>query len=355
MKNDTQLSVRELQSSDLGPLIRYWTESPPDFMRGMGVDLAKMPAREQWLDMLSRQLSQSYEEKQSYALIWESDGVPIGHSNVGKIGIHPALPYFCPMSLSKLRSALCALLLFIVWSRPQAQIVNIEEMRITGTNDSLRWYGALKGSFALAQVKEKTILLHAESRVQYKHRRHVWLLLLNANFLNAGGKDFTNAAFAHLRYNYKLLDPLSLEVYAQQQTNRLLLIKNRTLFGTGLRQRFFLSYKQNSRLYLGTAWLYEQNHFTENYGNRSWHRWSNYVSITLRQQKTGAVLQGTTYWQPTFADFRNYRFSTEWSLELPIGKRLRFSTDFAYSLDRGLPDAAPPGIYTWQNGLVWRL
>lgn len=257
--------------------------------------------------------------------------------------------------VSRFRSALFALLLCITWYRLPAQIVNIEEMRITGTNDSLRWYGALKGSFALAKVRDQTILLHAESRVQYKYRRHVWLLLLNANLLKAGGKDFSNAAFAHLRYNYKLLNPLSLEVYAQQQTNRLLLIKSRTLFGIGLRQRFFLSYKQNSRLYLGSAWLYEQNYFTENYPNRHWHRWSNYVSVTLRRQKTGIVLQGTTYWQPSFADFRNYRFSTEWSLELPIGKHLRFSTDFAYSLDRGLPDAAPPGIYNWQNGLVWRL
>ena len=64
----------------------------------------------------------------------------------------------------------------------RAQIVNIEEMRITGTNDSLRWYGALKGSFALARVKEQTILLRAESRAQYKHGRNVWLLLLNADF-----------------------------------------------------------------------------------------------------------------------------------------------------------------------------
>lgn len=236
-----------------------------------------------------------------------------------------------------------------------AQIVNIEEMRITGTNDSLRWYGALKGSFALARVKEQTILLRAESRAQYKHGRNVWLLLLNADFLNAGGRDFSNAAFAHLRYNYKLFKPLSMEVYIQQQTNKLLLIRNRTLFGTGLRQRFFLQYASNSRLYLGSAWLYEQNYFTENYGIKHWHRWSNYITLTVRKPKTGIVLQGTTYWQPTFADFRNYRFSTEWSLELPVGKHLRFSTDFAYSLDRGLPDAAPPGIYNWQNGLVWRL
>ncbi len=250
--------------------------------------------------------------------------------------------------------------LTLLWAFVQApnlsaQIVNIEEMRIQGTNDSLRWYGSMKAAFHLAKVQQQTMLLRGESRVQYKHARQVWLLLLNADFLKAGGRDFSNAAFAHLRYNYKLRPALSLEAYAQQQTNRLLLIKGRTLFGTGLRRRFFISKVQNSRLYLGTAALYEKNFFIENYGQPTWYRWSNYMTITLRQKKTGAVLQATAYWQPLFRDFSNYRFSTEWSLELPITKHLRFSTDFAYSLDRGLPNAAPLDVYTWQNGLVLRL
>lgn len=85
MTNEISLSVRELQFSDFEPLIHYWMDSPPAFLQGMGVDLAKMPARDQWPDLLSRQLAQSYEEKQSYCLIWEADGVPVGHSNVSKI------------------------------------------------------------------------------------------------------------------------------------------------------------------------------------------------------------------------------------------------------------------------------
>ena len=51
----------------------------------MGVDLAKMPAREQWAAMLGEQLKQNYDEKKSYCIIWSFDGRPIGHSNVNKI------------------------------------------------------------------------------------------------------------------------------------------------------------------------------------------------------------------------------------------------------------------------------
>ena len=44
--NNSMLSVRPLQASDLDLLIQYWMNAEPAFLQGMGVDLAKMPARE---------------------------------------------------------------------------------------------------------------------------------------------------------------------------------------------------------------------------------------------------------------------------------------------------------------------
>lgn len=82
---DKMLSVREIQENDLASITDYWLGSDPDFLRGMGVDLDKMPDREQWMAMLSGQLNQSYEEKKSYCIIWQADGEPVGHSNVNKI------------------------------------------------------------------------------------------------------------------------------------------------------------------------------------------------------------------------------------------------------------------------------
>ncbi|MBI1226772.1 MAG: GNAT family N-acetyltransferase [Bacteroidetes bacterium] len=78
-------TVRELQLSDIEPLTNYWLNADPDYMRGMGVDLTKMPSRENWEKMLSSQISQDYPEKQSYGIIWVLEGKPIGHSNVNKI------------------------------------------------------------------------------------------------------------------------------------------------------------------------------------------------------------------------------------------------------------------------------
>ena len=79
------LSVRELQQSNIPLIINYWLTANDAFLIGMGVDLAKIPSREEWVTMLSTQLSQSYEEKKSYCIIWLVDDKPVGHCNVNNI------------------------------------------------------------------------------------------------------------------------------------------------------------------------------------------------------------------------------------------------------------------------------
>lgn len=79
------LSVREIQPADVHSITQYWLSATPDFLLGMGVDLAKMPDRDTWLAMLSEQLPLPYPEKKSYCLIWEAEGRAVGHSNVNKI------------------------------------------------------------------------------------------------------------------------------------------------------------------------------------------------------------------------------------------------------------------------------
>ena len=85
MDLEKKRTVRELQPGDIDAITSYWLDSDVDYMRGMGVDIAKMPNTEQWQQMLSAQLAQEYHEKQAYAIIWEMNGQPIGHSNVNKI------------------------------------------------------------------------------------------------------------------------------------------------------------------------------------------------------------------------------------------------------------------------------
>jgi RimJ/RimL family protein N-acetyltransferase len=79
------LSVREIQEGDINLLINYWLSADNAFLEGMGVDLNKMPSEREWKEMLSEQLRLPLKEKKSYCIIWQYDGIPVGHSNVNKI------------------------------------------------------------------------------------------------------------------------------------------------------------------------------------------------------------------------------------------------------------------------------
>lgn len=79
------VSVRELQKSDIAEITHYWYTAEPAYLSGMGVDLSKIPKREDFENMLSIQLENAYEEKQSYCMIWLFENKPIGYSNINKI------------------------------------------------------------------------------------------------------------------------------------------------------------------------------------------------------------------------------------------------------------------------------
>ena len=79
------VTVRELTQKNIPLIADYWLTNDTDYLRGLGVDFAKFPSRKDFTAMLQSQLALPYNEKKSYALIWEADGKPIGHSNVNPI------------------------------------------------------------------------------------------------------------------------------------------------------------------------------------------------------------------------------------------------------------------------------
>ncbi len=83
--NQDFLSVRELTEQDIHPIIEYWLSSDSVFFLGMGVELNKIPDRNQWKKMLTKQLNTPIGQKESYCIIWLVNKEAVGHSNVSKI------------------------------------------------------------------------------------------------------------------------------------------------------------------------------------------------------------------------------------------------------------------------------
>lgn len=79
--NDYNLSVREIETSDIDLIADYWLNSDPGHLKGMGVDLDKLPTREQWSSMLLKQIETPLPQKNAYCIIWLENGKPVGHCN----------------------------------------------------------------------------------------------------------------------------------------------------------------------------------------------------------------------------------------------------------------------------------
>ena len=75
------LSVRELQASDIDLIAQYWADADSSFLRSIGVELSKVPAREAFTQTLTTQLNLPLVEKKSFCIIWLLDGKPVGHCN----------------------------------------------------------------------------------------------------------------------------------------------------------------------------------------------------------------------------------------------------------------------------------
>ena len=75
------LKAREIKPSDVPLIVSYWVDSDPAFLQSMGVDLQKLPRREDMENNLMKQIETPLEEKRSYCIIWEADHKPIGHCN----------------------------------------------------------------------------------------------------------------------------------------------------------------------------------------------------------------------------------------------------------------------------------
>ena len=82
---DQKISVRNLEIEDHEKIVNYFLNSDKDYLISLGVDISKLPARQEWLDTLNSNFSLSVDKKISFYIIWLLDGKPVGHSNINKI------------------------------------------------------------------------------------------------------------------------------------------------------------------------------------------------------------------------------------------------------------------------------
>lgn len=228
------------------------------------------------------------------------------------------------------------------------QVLNVEGQRFV--NDTNGWVGRVGFSFQLLQNTKQVIGLGNAVHVQYRHNRHRVLLLSDLNFIRAGGTDFVNTGYQHIRYNNKLNEHLTWEFFVQTQYNKVLLMDFRGLAGTGPRVK--LLKKENLHLYAAALYMFEHEQITGDSITFNDHRMSSYVTNTWILSKH-ADWSATVFYQPNLGNFSDMRIAGDMALDINITKKLGFRTTFNFLYDNKQPAGVPEWTYQLKNSIDW--
>ncbi len=66
-------------------MVDYFVNGTDAFLLGMGVDRARLPARDAWVEAAARDHDRPLHEKERAYLAWVLDGEAIGHSSINQI------------------------------------------------------------------------------------------------------------------------------------------------------------------------------------------------------------------------------------------------------------------------------
>lgn len=80
-----KLSVYEMREEEIPFMVDYFLWADENFLRGMGADKSKLPARNDWIALAEKDMARSIEKREFYYLIWLINGLPCGHCNINKI------------------------------------------------------------------------------------------------------------------------------------------------------------------------------------------------------------------------------------------------------------------------------
>lgn len=240
--------------------------------------------------------------------------------------------------------------LICLWGSAYAQIVNVERERIAST-DSVGWFGDAGINFTTSRNTVSYLTLGVNTGLQYKSINSILLLLTDFNLVQAGGSDFANNGFAHLRFNTKLSKVIRWEIFSQVQYNNLTNTDLRYIAGTG--PRFKLTPYETAKFYWGIAYMFEYEELVKPLVTHRDHRLSSYFTFTLTPVENVSFIS-TTYVQPLLKDLADYRLLNENVLTLAITGNLSLDIRFQVSYDEEPPEGVPQVIYKSVNGLTYQ-
>lgn len=236
-----------------------------------------------------------------------------------------------------------------------ARIVNVQPAASRGGTDGLS--GEVSGSLRWTTGNTEVTELIGTAGVLWIDGANRIYFAGRSNYSLDDGEAFINQTFEHLRYRRRFQSWLSGESFVQHEYDEFRRLSLRALLGVG--PRFDLPVPPELELAFGTAPMLEYERYTtgpeSDSGEELLHvRWSNYVYASVALDKAISATH-TTYLQPRFDDFSDYRLLSETSLAVQGNAWLGVKLSFVLAYDSRPPDEVEKRDTALTTALVFRI
>ena len=231
--------------------------------------------------------------------------------------------------------------------------VNTEAMRSEDNSDSFTNQFNMEMGYEKANTE--VLELAAEYRLDYVKQGNFHSFIV-INLENGYEKEndlpkniITNKGFAHLRTTKDLFTNYQMEVFTQYEFNKLLLLNDRYLLGTGL--RIGLQKSELTNTYIGIGLMYEKETYNLDFENEMrLLRSTNYIKNNFALS-SNIDLSNTAYFQIASDDFNDYRILYDGGLNFHINDFFAFTMELNYRYDNDPQGDLGNGYIQISNGV----
>lgn len=230
------------------------------------------------------------------------------------------------------------IILIIIISNSSLAQVNTERYRQDA--DTIGFSGLADIEAVVATGNTDFQLISIGGRLNYNWGDDYTFVVANAGYGWESGEEFVDQIFAHLRHVITPGELMQIELFTQFDNNKNRLLLERKLFGGGFRFRFIKS--DIIKLRLGIGYMFENEFYdlpanSVHQSHSTAHRLTSYMTFIFNFDKTFSFIS-TSYYQPEFVEWNDYKFVSENELIIKTGTLMDFYIKFNLRYDSRPPD-----------------
>ena len=241
--------------------------------------------------------------------------------------------------------------LMLYMSHAVAQ-VNTEWMRDENVEKTFTNKLKLDFGYETSQDEIFDLLLTGSSNFYLQNNLHAFLIMnyQNGFVSNNDQKDIIlNRGFGHLRFTKKIISNLDIELFFQAGFNDFILIKDRKLFGSGLRKK--IVQKETINSFLGIGFMQEREVYDLKQNSEELLLRHTSYSTILYQMSDDIYFNNILYFQPSIRNIKDFRLLIDNEIQFKINDAFGLSININYRYDNEPHGNSKKSYFQINNGL----